>query len=190
MLHALRYELSWGGTEVYEEASGYVPRLRGCDLQILWVYLSMKPWDLPSDVDERLWEWAFFFRDRKKLETCRSIEKRYRATSEDFAAEGWGDTETAPSVRPARNLVLLRALETHEVIQGLDRKYKWALTYGYCYPSLPRYLTLRLMKKYTGRYLTWKTYLETMDIARMRVYSLLLDSAAVQPYLSRSHAEC
>lgn len=134
----------------------------------------MKACDLPVDLDERLWEWAHFFRDRKRLKTCKSIEHRFRATSDDFAKEGWGDTETAPSVKPARSYGLRRALETHEVIQSLDRKYKWALTYGYCYPTLPRYLTLRLMKKYVGSHLSWPKFLDVLDIGRMRVYSLLI----------------
>ena len=133
----------------------------------------MKAYDLPPDLDERLWEWAHFFRDRKRLESCRSIEHRFRATSDDFAKEGWGDTEAAPSVQPARSWRLPRALEVHEVIQTLERKYKWALTYGYCYPSLPRYLTLRLMKKYTQTHLTWTKYLDLVDIGRIRVYALL-----------------
>lgn len=133
----------------------------------------MKLNDLPNDIDDRLWEWASFFRDRRRLERCKSIESRYRPHSEDFAIEGWGDVDAAPSVAPKRNFVLLRALETHEVIQTLDKKYKWALTYGYCYPNLPRHLTLRLMKKYAQAYLSWAKYMELMNIGRIRVYALL-----------------
>lgn len=129
--------------------------------------------DLPPDLDDRLWEWAWYFKDRQRLNKCKSIEHRFQATSDDFAKEGWGDTETAPSVRPVRNYRVLRALETHDVIQTLDKHYKWALTYGYCYPGLPRHLILRLMKKYSGRYLTWGKFLDELDIARMRVYSML-----------------
>jgi hypothetical protein len=129
--------------------------------------------DLPPDLEERLWEWAWAFRDIKRSEKCRSIEHRFRATSEDFAAEGWGDTEAAPRVQPARSYSLRRAIETHEVIQQLDKKYKWALTYGYCYPSLPRGIVLRCLKKFTGSRLTWKTYLEILDIGRIRVYAML-----------------
>ena len=133
----------------------------------------MKPYDLPADVDERLWEWAHHFRDRKTLERCKSIEHRFQATSDDFAKEGWGDTETAPSVAPGRSYSLRRALETHDVIQQLDRIYKWALTYGYCYPGLPRFVVLKALRKFTGRRLTWAAYLDTLDIGRMRVYSQL-----------------
>jgi len=121
-------------------------------------------------VDERLWEWAWYFRDRKRLDRCKSIEHRYRAVSEDFAAEGWGDMETAPRTQPARSYEVLRAIETHEQIQKLDRKFKWALTYAFCYPSLPRFIVLRLMKKYTERRLNWKQYEELVDLGRMRVY--------------------
>lgn len=133
----------------------------------------MKPWDLPADLDERLWEWAHHFRDRQRLERCKSIEHRFQATSDDFAAEGWGDTESAPSVAPARSYSLRRALETHEVIQQMDKLYKWVLTYGYCYPGLPRFVVLKAIRRFTGRRLTWGAYLDTLDIGRMRVYSLL-----------------
>lgn len=133
----------------------------------------MKPWDLPPQVDERLWEWAHFFKDRKIRERCKSIESRFQATSDDFAAEGWGDTEAAPQSRPERLYSLRRAIETHDVIQQLDRKYKWVLTYGYCFPGLPRFVVLRALKRFTGTRLTWNAYLDTLDIGRMRVYSML-----------------
>lgn len=133
----------------------------------------MKPWDLPDDIDERLWEWAWYFRDRQKLSQCKSIEHRFQATSDDFAAEGWGDTETAPKVRSTALYSVPRAIQTHEAIQQLDRIYKWALTYGYCYPGLPRFVVLKALRKFTGRRLSWNAYLDTLDIGRMRVYSLL-----------------
>jgi hypothetical protein len=124
-------------------------------------------------LDERLWEWAYYFKDRQRLERCKSIEHRFQATSDDFAKEGWGDSEAAPSVRPARSYAARRAIQTHEVIQQLDKLYKWVLTYGYCYPSLPRFVVLRAIKRFTGRRLTWGSYLDTLDIGRMRVYSML-----------------
>lgn len=133
----------------------------------------MKLNDLPTDVDERLWEWAYFFRDRKRLETCRSIENRFRATSEDFAAEGWGDTEAAPKINPGKSYRLPRAVETHEAILKLDVIYRWVLTYGFCYPSLPRFVVLRAVKRFTGRRLSWNAYLDALDIGRVRVYSML-----------------
>lgn len=131
----------------------------------------MRACDLPTDLDERLWEWAYFFKDRKRLEACKSIEHRYRRSSDDADPEGWGEVEAAPKTQPARSYRLLRALETHEIVQALDRKYKWALTYGYCYPSLPRFVVLRALKRFTGSRMTWKAYLETLDIGRMRVYA-------------------
>lgn len=132
----------------------------------------MKAWDLPIEVDERLWEWAHFFRDRRRLERCRSIENRYRAVGDD-REEGWGDAEAAPESRPTRLYIASRALHTHEVIQQLDRKYKWAITYGFCYPHLPRFVVLRAMKKFTGSRLTWKAYLDVLDIGRIRVAATL-----------------
>ena len=126
-----------------------------------------------SDVDERLREWGYFFRDHKFREHCRSIEHRFRAQSEDFAREGWGDDEAAPSVSVARSYSLRQALDTHEAIQQLDRIYKWALTYGYCYPSLPKFVVLRCMKKFTGRRLSWAGFGDLLDIGRMRVYTTI-----------------
>lgn len=126
-----------------------------------------------EQTDDRLREWAYHFRDRKKLEHCRSIEHRFRAQSEDFAREGWGDMEAAPSVRLGRSYSVLRAIETHEAIQELDRIYRWALTYSYCYPSLPRFVVLRCMRKFTGRRLNWRGYEEALDIARFRLHTTI-----------------
>lgn len=123
--------------------------------------------------DDLLREWGWFFRDRKSFEHCRSIEHRFRATSDDFSAEGWGDMESAPSVRPARSYSILRAEKTQDAIIQLDRIYRWALTYGYAYPGLPKFVVLRCMKKYTGRRLNWRGYLEVLDIARMRLHTTI-----------------
>jgi hypothetical protein len=128
---------------------------------------------IPDEIDERLREWAHFFRDRQRLETCRSAERHYKAHSDDFAAEGWGDMETAPRTQPARSYGLQRALQTDDEIRKLDVKYRWALTFGFCYPSLPRFVVLRLMKKWTGAKVTWNQYLESVDIARFRLYAAL-----------------
>ncbi len=128
---------------------------------------------VPEETDERLREWAHFFRDIKRLNHCKSIEHRFKAVSDDFAVEGWGDMDSAPKVSPARSYSLRQALLTHEVIQQLDRIYKWALTYGYCYPSLPKFVVLRCMKKYTGRRLHWSGYCEALDIGRMRVHTAI-----------------
>lgn len=124
--------------------------------------------------DERLREWGYFFRDRRLLNHCRSIEHRFRAQSEDFASEGWGDMDSAPSVKPGRSYAIVRAIETHDALQELDRIYKWAITYAFAYPSLPRFVVLRCMRKYTGRRFNWGKYTETLDIGRMRLHTVLL----------------
>lgn len=120
--------------------------------------------------DEFLWEWAHFFRDRRYLERCRSIEHRFQPHSEDFAKEGWGDQEAAPS-QTKKSYLMARALRTHDAVMQLPREQKWAITYRYCYPALHKNLVLRLMKKWTGRRLNWKTYEETLEIGRFRVYA-------------------
>lgn len=134
--------------------------------------------DLPfsEEIDERLNEWGYFFRDRKRLETCKSIEHRYKPHSDDYAKEGWGNIETPPKSSPARSYRLLRALETHEAIGTLDIKYRWGLTYAFCYPGLTRHLVLRMLKKHTGRRFTWAGYLELVDLGRLRVHAVLLNS--------------
>lgn len=122
-----------------------------------------------SDVDERLREWAFFFRDIKARSHCASIEHKFRATSEDFGPNGWGDMESAPQVRRSSLWSLREALKTHDAINGLDKPYKWALTYAFCYPSLPRFIVLRAMKRWTGRRLSWSGFCDLTDIARIRL---------------------
>lgn len=127
--------------------------------------------DLP-EIDERLREWAFFFKDRKRLERCRSIEHRYRPNSEDFATEGWGDPDAAPGRKP--NFVLLRAIETHEAVMQLPNVQKWSITYAYCYPALPKGMVLRCLKKWLGRPVTWKVFSEQVEIGRYRVAAIIL----------------
>ena len=124
-----------------------------------------------GETDERLREWAYIFRDRRSLNRCLSLESRFRASSEDFAREGWGDMEAAPSVSPGRSYSILRAESTEDEIQKLDRVYRWAITYAYCYPGLPRFVVLRCMKKFTGRKLNWKAFVEVLDIGRMRLHA-------------------
>src|SRR5687768_13481450 len=120
--------------------------------------------DLP-EIEERLREWAFYFRDRRKLESCRSIEHRYRRMpGED---DGWGDEDAAPAPRP--NFILLRAFQTHEAVMQLSKVQKWSLTYAYCYPHLPKGMVLRCLKKWAGRQMTWKVFLEQIEIGRYRV---------------------
>lgn len=124
-------------------------------------------------VDERLREWGWYFRDRRNKGRCLSMESRFKPHSEDFSAEGWGDMESAPSVRSGASYRVLRALETHEAVQELDRIYKWSLTYAYCYPGLPKFVVLKAMRKFTGRRLNWTAYLTALDIARCRVHTAI-----------------
>jgi hypothetical protein len=128
---------------------------------------------VPEEVDERLREWAAYFKDRKRWDRCKSLEGLYQPHSEDYAKEGWGSNESAPT-QPRLPVNVLRAIQTQELIQQLDRKYRWAITYGYCYPSLPKHMVTRLMKKYTGVRMSWALFLETLDIGRMRVYALIV----------------
>ena len=127
--------------------------------------------------DEYLREWAFFYRDHKRRNHCKSIEHRYKRVSDDFAKEGWGDDEAAPESRPERAYRLLRAVLTHQAIMQTSKSHRWILTYAYCYPSLPKFVVLRAIKKWTGRRLTWKDFGEQLDIARMRIYTLLIANA-------------
>lgn len=131
----------------------------------------MKPHDLPNDIDERLWEWGTYFRDYRPTGRCASLEGRYQRHSDDLSEEVSEEVREAPKRPRARNWVL-RAIQTHEAIQQLDRKYKWALTYAFCYPGLPKFVVLRCMKKYTGRRYAWQAFLELVDIARMRVWTM------------------
>ena len=135
----------------------------------------MKAEFLPSDIDERLWEWADYFRDYRPRGKCASLEGRYKRHSDDLSGDVSEEVRETPKAPRPLNWVLL-AISTHEAIAQLDRQYKWALTYAYCYPSLPKFVVLRLMKKYTGRRLAWGRYLEIVDIGRMRVWTLTTGS--------------
>jgi hypothetical protein len=123
--------------------------------------------------DEKLREWAHFFRDRRKFERCRSIEHRFRADSEDFGPNGWGDNEAAPVKRPDASWSLPAALLTHELLDELPKLQKWIVTYHYCYPYLPRAMVLRAIRKWAGRRLNWKAFEEQLDIARCRIYTAI-----------------
>ena len=140
----------------------------------------MKPKDLqiPSEVDENLRLWATYFRDYRPTGRCMSLEGRYQRHSDDLAEEGVSEeAREAPKPPKPRDWVL-RALETHEAIQQLERQYRWALTYAFCYPSLPKHLVLRLMRKYTGRTYGWGKFQDLVDIGRMRVWTLTFKKAA------------
>ena len=128
-----------------------------------------------SEIDERLREWAFFFRDRRRLESCRSIEHRFKPHSDDFASEGWGDMEAPPPERKPM-YILARAVQTHEALMQLPKMQKWAITYHYCYPTLPKGLVLRVLRKWIGKPVTWKLYLEQVEVGRFRVYAWIKSS--------------
>lgn len=127
-----------------------------------------------SEIDELLREWGYFFRDRRRLERCRSMEHKFRPHSEDFAKEGWGDMEASNDRRPA--YLLSRALKTHEALMKLPKIQKWAITYYYCYPGLPKGMVLRVLRKWVGRPVTWKLYVENVDIGRFKVYAWMKGS--------------
>jgi hypothetical protein len=132
----------------------------------------MKPYDLPSEIDERLWEWAAYFRDYRPTGRCASLEGRYQRHSDDMEADGVSEESREAPKPPRPRDWVLRAIATHDAIQQLDKQYKWALTYAYCYPGLPKFVVLRLMKKYTGRGMAWARFLDVVDIARMRVWTM------------------
>lgn len=133
---------------------------------------------IPEEVDERLKEWAAFFRDRASRSTLGSAESRYKPHSDDYAAEGWGDPEAVPVPAPRPRNWVLRAQEVQDVMTTLakspeGRRYAWVLTYAYAYPYLPRFVVLRCIKKFTGQRLTWATYLDVLDIGRLKVSAML-----------------
>jgi hypothetical protein len=125
-----------------------------------------------SDIDELLREWANFFRDRRRFEHCRSIEHRYQRKAGDADPDGWGDVEAAPKP-PRPNFILMRALETHEAVMQLPKVQKWSITYAYCYPSLPKGMVLRCMKKWVGRPVSWKVFIEQVEIGKYRIAAVL-----------------
>src|SRR3990167_8022401 len=104
------------------------------------------------DVDERLREWAYFFRDRRRFDSCRSIEHRFRRVFGEGDPDGWGDLEKpAPDNRPKPQL--LRAIETHEALMTLPKTQKWAITYAFCYhvTGLPVHFLMHLKNNPLGR---------------------------------------
>ena len=124
--------------------------------------------DLP-DVEERLKEWARHFKDRRRLERCRSIEHRYIRMPGD---DGWGDEDAAPT-SPSPSVNVLRAIQTNDAIKKLPKVQAWSITYAYCYPGLPRGMVLRCMKKWVGQPVTWKVFVEQVEIGRYRVAAIL-----------------
>lgn len=124
---------------------------------------------IPEDVDERLWNWARYFRDRTNWGSCASAEKKFKAHSTDFAAEGWGEPVPPQQMPQVRSNAILEAAQTNDVVMQLNTLQKWSLTYFFCYPSLPRFVVLKALRKFSGRRLNWKQYLEQVDLGRLRV---------------------
>lgn len=125
--------------------------------------------------DDLLREWGRYFRDRRQFERCKSIEGRFRAMPEDYEREGWGEPG-APVVVPPINV--LRVLKTHEAVMETPKLQRWCITYAYAYPGLPRFVVLRCMRKWTGRRLNWKTYMEALDVGRFRVHCTISRASA------------
>lgn len=131
---------------------------------------------IPDEVSVRLKEWAAYFKDRQSHTVLGSAESRYKPHSDDYAAEGWGDIEKSPTQPPRKANWVLRAQQVQDVMTELSKTatgklYVWALTYSFAYPHLPRHLTLRLMKKYTNRRMSWKQYEETIDMGMLRIHA-------------------
>ena len=133
--------------------------------------------DLDLDlVDERLRAWARYFKDRHIYSRAKSIEGRFNPFSKGAWDEGWGNQDEIPPAPIPPRLDLASVLETHTAIHELDKAGRWAITYGFCYPNLDRWLVLKLMRKYTGKRFTWKQYLAALDAGRFRVYVRLFST--------------
>lgn len=126
-----------------------------------------------EEVDERLREWASYFKDRHKYSSIGSAERKFKPHSDDYAKEGWGDPAPPASYPQRPRNWVLRAIQTNDAITTLEPVHKWSLTYAFAYPNVPRFVVLRVIKKFTGRKLTWNQYLDCVDIARMRLWTLL-----------------
>jgi hypothetical protein len=135
--------------------------------------MKSETFQIPPEVDERLREWADYHRDRRRFMRCGSLEGRYkRVAGEDD--EGWGEIESAPQATRARPRDwILRAIETNEALMKLQIVQRWALTYAYAYPGLPRFVVLRALKKFTRRHITWRQYLDQVDIGRIRLCTFI-----------------
>ena len=124
---------------------------------------------VPPELDERLEEWANFFRDRHKFNRVKSIEGQFNPYSPGSWDSGWGDPGAPTAV--AREPDLPRVLLTHTAVQELPKPPRWAITYAYCYPHLERWQVLKFIRKYTGHRLSWVRYLDLVEIGRVRVWA-------------------
>ena len=134
---------------------------------------------LPQELEDRLIEWARWFKDRPNQQMCKSLESFFNPHAPGAWDSGWGDPGAPRSVLPPVDVP--RACRTNDAIVGLGgdslgKVYKWCITYHYCFPGLERWRVLKSIKKYSGRRLNWKEYGEYLDIARVRVWAALLNS--------------
>ena len=135
----------------------------------------------PPELEERLIEWSRYFKDRHKYSRCASLEGNFNPYAKGAWDTGWGDPGAPTEVLP--DVVVPRAIQTNEAIlslgsDSLGKIYKWTITYHYCFPGLERWRILKALKKYSGRRLTWDKYSECLDIARVRVWTLILNTAS------------
>lgn len=140
--------------------------------------MKAEGFQIPEECDQRLREWADYFRDRRRWLRCGSAEGRYKRFADDPDPEGWGEPESVPKPPERPRDWVLRAIETNGAIMQLQLVQRWALTYAYAYPGLPRFVVLRALKKFTKRHLTWNQYLDHVDIGRIRVWTHIVGRAA------------
>lgn len=134
----------------------------------------------PPELEDRLIEWSRHFKDRHKYSRCASLEGGFNHHAPGAWDSGWGDPGAPTAPLPA--ILVPRAIQTHEAVMGLGndstgKVYKWAITYHYCFPGLERWRILKAIRKYSGRRMSWDKYSEALDIARIRVWTMLLNSA-------------
>jgi hypothetical protein len=130
----------------------------------------------PPELEDRLIEWGRFFRDRHRFTKCASIEGNFNPHAPGAWDGGWGEPGAPTAPLPA--IDVLRAIRTNEALISLGsdsvgKVYKWSITYHYCFPGLERWRVLKAIRKYSGRRLNWKQYGEALDIARIRLWTLL-----------------
>lgn len=106
------------------------------------------------------------------MERCQSIEHRYKPIAGDGDPDGWGDEQAAPT-SPKPSVNVLRAIQTNDAIRQLPKMQAWSITYYYAYPHLPRGMVLRCLKKWIGKPVTWKVFLEQVEVGRFRVAAIL-----------------
>lgn len=124
-----------------------------------------------DEVEERLKEWAFYFRDKHTLSTCGSAERLYKPHSDDYSIEGWGDPPPVPKAPMKRSI--RRAIEVNEALVKIPVLNRWAITYGYAYPYLPRFVILRCMKRHARARMTWREFLDAVELGKVRIWKVL-----------------